>query len=122
MAPQDGNGTPSRYAASGSSLHATHELKSWPESFAAVVTGRKRYEIRRHDRSFQEGDAVLLLEWDPSTHGDDVGPFGFTGRKILAFIGRMEFGPPLPAGWCAFDLISADDAVRCAPAVLRGAR
>lgn len=100
-------------------LVSTHELKSWPDSFAAVVTGRKRYEIRRHDRNFQEGDAILLREWDPEPAPGEVDPFGYTGRKILAFVGRMEFGPPLPVGWCAFDLISADDAVRCAPAVLR---
>lgn len=103
-------------------LVSTHELKSWPDSFAAVVTGRKRYEIRRHDRHFQEGDAVLLLEWDPKPHGDDVDPFGYTGRKVLVYIGRLDFGPPLPAGWCAFDLISVDDAIRCAPAVLRNVR
>lgn len=107
----------------GAPLRATHELKSWPDSFAAIVTGRKRFEIRRHDRNFQEGDAVLLHEWDPNPRlSDDLGPFGYTGRKILCFVGLLQFGPPLPMGWCAFDLISADDVVRCAPAVLRGGR
>jgi hypothetical protein len=114
------NGTPSRRPPEPSALRSTHELKSWPDSFAAVVTGRKRYEIRRHDRNFQEGDAILLLEFDPNVRGDDVDPYGYTGRKILCFVGRLEYGPPLPVGWCAFDIISADDAIRCAPAVLRG--
>lgn len=42
-----------------------HELKTWPEHFAAVASGRKRHEIRAADRPFAEGDLLILREYDP---------------------------------------------------------
>lgn len=43
-----------------------HELKTWPEFFQAVVTGKKRFEFRKDDRGFAVGDFVLLYYWDPT--------------------------------------------------------
>lgn len=45
----------------------THELKTWPEFFSAVMRGRKKFEVRKNDRNFQEGDQLLLREYDPET-------------------------------------------------------
>ena len=44
-----------------------HELKSWPESFAAIRAGQKTHELRRADRDFQVGDVLLLREYDPKS-------------------------------------------------------
>lgn len=41
----------------------THSLKILPQYFAAVVEGRKTFEIRKNDRGFHEGDLVVLREW-----------------------------------------------------------
>lgn len=43
----------------------THELRTWPEHFAAVAAGTKRFEVRRDDRDFAVGDTLRLAEWDP---------------------------------------------------------
>lgn len=44
-----------------------HELKTWPAYFAALMDGRKTFELRRDDRGFREGDDLRLREWDPDT-------------------------------------------------------
>lgn len=40
-----------------------HELKTWPEFFEEIVTGRKTFEIRLNDRGFQVGDGLWLREY-----------------------------------------------------------
>jgi hypothetical protein len=65
----------------------THTLKCWPEYFWPVVDGRKKFDIRSEaDRLFEEGDVLLLREYDP--HADDgVHSFphpgsGYTGASF----------------------------------------
>jgi hypothetical protein len=89
----------------------THHVKCWPVHFRDIITGRKRFEIRRDDRtpSYQPGDALELLEWDPEGDSVDGSPIGFTGRRALIFIGFVHRGLPLSEGWCAFDLVSVED-------------
>lgn len=54
-----------------------HSLKIAPEWFAAVMDGRKPFEIRRNDRGFQVGDVLNLEEYD-AREGH-----GYTGRELL---------------------------------------
>lgn len=44
-----------------------HALKSWPDFFEAVRTGRKTFEVRLNDRDFRVGDRLQLNEFDPET-------------------------------------------------------
>jgi hypothetical protein len=92
----------------------SHRIKSWPESFRAVVVGKKRFEIRRDDRTprYEPGDSVLLREFDPvPVAGGELGtrPPHFTGRQALYFIGYVDRSEALPPGWCGFELVSSED-------------
>jgi hypothetical protein len=80
-----------------------HDLKTWPEFFEAVWDGRKTAELRRNDRGFAVGDAVLLQEYDP-TSGT------YSGREIPARIthiaGDTRFG--LQEGYIMFSFAVLD--------------
>lgn len=41
------------------------EKKTWPEMFEAVRSGKKTFELRLADWQCQEGDILVLKEWDP---------------------------------------------------------
>ena len=100
----------------------THDLKSWPENFRAVLTGRKRFEVRKDDRTpfFQPGDLVRLHEFDPGSAIDGTNdPRGYTGNKLLAFIGYVERSTALPEGWCGFEVVSSEDLNRVSLAMGR---
>lgn len=90
-----------------------HELKTWPAEFQAVLDGRKRHEVRRNDRNFQEGDEVLLREWKP---GDEAWVLpelrGYTGMQKTFVIGHVTAGPSwgLPEYLVVFTLIERDEA------------
>lgn len=77
----------------------THELKSWPKSFAAIVDGLKTYEVRVADRPFAIGDQVLFREWNPETKeytGDDC------QAAIIYLTAAGEWG--LPPNLCVFGI------------------
>ncbi len=50
-----------------------HELKILPEYYCAVKDGIKTFEIRKNDRFYEEGDILVLQEWN----GD------YTGRILF---------------------------------------
>ncbi len=62
-----------------------HELKTWPDSFQAVVDGCKRHELRKNDRDFQEYDVLWLREWDPQTGR-------YTGRSQSVLVTYIYVG------------------------------
>lgn len=51
------------------------EKKIWPEYFEAVLSGKKKFEVRLSDFGCQVGDTLILREWDPETKK-------YTGRKL----------------------------------------
>lgn len=53
----------------------THQLKTRPEYFDAVLASKKRFEVRRADRDFKVGDELILMEWDPDKEA-------YTGRTL----------------------------------------
>ncbi|EGO8850092.1 DUF3850 domain-containing protein [Enterococcus faecalis] len=51
---------------------AIHELKILPEYFEAVVSGNKRFEIRKNDRNYKKGDILRLNEYQDGQYTGDV--------------------------------------------------
>ncbi len=62
-----------------------HELKIYPEYFDAVISGKKTFEIRKHDRPFKEGDLLALNEYD--------GRNTYTGRSCLVYVDFLMNSP-----------------------------
>lgn len=51
-----------------------HQLKIWPNFFAEIVSGRKKFDIRDgRDRCFQAGDVIQFREFDPKKHEFNLG-------------------------------------------------
>lgn len=75
-------------------MSKTHELKTLPVYFDAVLRGDKTFEVRKNDRDFQTGDVLVLREYDPvKTHPSaawepggppplPVAPGDYTGRAL----------------------------------------
>ena len=43
------------------------EKKTWPKYFQAIIEGKKNFELRLGDWECNEGDTLILKEWDPET-------------------------------------------------------
>jgi hypothetical protein len=59
-----------------------HELKTLPEYFEDVISGKKQFEVRKFDRPFHVGDLLALNEFDIKTKT-------YTGRSCLVYIDYM---------------------------------
>lgn len=51
------------------------EKKVWPEYFQKIIEGVKTFEVRLADFECNNGDVLILKEWDPETKK-------YTGREI----------------------------------------
>ncbi len=73
-----------------------HDLKTWPEPFEAMKAGLKRFEYRKNDRDFKEGDFLRLIYYNPMT-----GQFTNT-KTILVEVTYILKGPEynIPEGYC----------------------
>lgn len=70
----------------------THELKCWPDFFAHVLSGDKKFEVRKDDRGFSVGDILRIREWD-----DRPGIENYTGREVHKRVTYLMSGA-FPAG------------------------
>ncbi len=60
--------------------------KTWPEYFEAILSGKKRYDMRLNDFEANEGDILILEEWDQKIKK-------YTGRKIekkITYVGEFK--------------------------------
>jgi hypothetical protein len=46
-------------------MGTVHELKTWNPSFSDILSGVKTFEVRKGDRDYKVGDALLLREYEP---------------------------------------------------------
>lgn len=60
----------------------TIKKKIWAEYFDLVNSGKKNFELRLDDFDVNEGDTLVLEEWDPKTKE-------YTGRKIEKTVGYV---------------------------------
>ncbi len=60
--------------------------KIWPEYFEVMASGKKKYELRLNDFEINEGDTLVLEEWNPKTKE-------YTGRRIekkVTYVGKFR--------------------------------
>ena len=60
--------------------------KIWPKYFEAVLSGEKKYELRLNDFEINEGDTIILEEWNPESKE-------YTGRKTekkVTYVGKFK--------------------------------
>ncbi len=62
--------------------------KVLPEYFDAIASGKKRFEFRIADFEVEEGDTLVLEEWDSLDHATRK-PTGRTMEKKVAYVGRF---------------------------------
>lgn len=80
----------------------THELKTDPAVFQAVLDGFKTYELRMNDRGFATGDELRLRETRYTGAEIAAGaPLEYTGREVTRRVTHILTGPiyGLEAGW-----------------------
>jgi hypothetical protein len=89
-----------------------HHLKTWPNAFAAVVAGTKRFEWRKDDRGFEVGDVLVLKEYDPHRrdyvyhYADLVSPVPNSIRVRVTYIARGVH--EIPNGYCIMSIVPED--------------
>lgn len=62
------------------------EKKTWPEMFQKILDGEKTFDLRVADFEVEEGDILVLREFDPKTNQ-------YTGRsveKTISFVLRTN--------------------------------
>ena len=82
-----------------------HDLKIEPEFFDRVLLRKKRFEVRKDDRNFKEGDILMLNEYERATKS-------YSGRKILVLAGKIyhdEVKFALKEKYCLIEIIFREE-------------
>lgn len=76
-----------------------HELKTWSEFFIAILSGEKKFEVRKNDRGYHVGDILILKEWDNFSSS-------YTGAilkvKVKFILHGGQFG--IEEGYCVMSI------------------
>jgi len=62
------------------------EKKIRPEYFQEILDGKKTFELRLNDFDIDEGDILVLKEWNPETKD-------YTGRELekeVGYVGKWK--------------------------------
>jgi len=65
---------------------AVIKKKIWPGFYEKIASGKKKYDWRLNDFEINEGDTLILEEWDPATKQ-------YTGRNIekkVTYVGKFD--------------------------------
>lgn len=106
----------------------THEVKTWPVPFEAVMSGKKTHEVRKFDRDYMVGDFLVLKEFIPHKECNGSGvlpdngdtwpccpePHGeYTGASIKVRVSYItqpgKFGLPENLGVLSIQRLPPDD-------------
>ncbi len=68
------------------------EKKVWPEYFEKILSGEKTYEYRLNDFECNQGDTLVLKEWNPQTGQ-------YTGREVEKKVGFVGYIKEFPTWW-----------------------
>ena len=86
----------------------THELKTDPQVFDDVVSGKKTFEIRKDDRGFEVGD-LLILRKTQHTGAEmaNGAPLKYTGT-VYVYVTYILRGYGLEDGWVIMSITPRD--------------
>jgi hypothetical protein len=76
----------------------THELKTQPQFWQALVNGSRPFEVRRNDRKFSVGDMLILREWTPE-HGYISAACEGEIRQVSYVLRHEDFPQGVPVGF-----------------------
>jgi len=73
-----------------------HELKIAPIYFEAVRSGKKKFEVRKDDRNYQENDVLCLKEYDNNA---------YTGNEYAVTVTYILRGECCKDGYCIMSIM-----------------
>jgi hypothetical protein len=76
-----------------------HKLKTTPAAFYAIRYKRKLFEFRKNDRGFEEGDVLVLQEYDAAAQY-------YTGQQERVRVTYIITGPDfgIPVGYACMSI------------------